>query len=225
MSTCSSETGFLSYFDENRLFYFLTTFTFAVIFIFIYILRVYTFFDTRSIPRAVRPSAPFGNIKDVVFQTQTAPHIQDTTLHIYLWKYYNKFKRKQFKYGGIYLFFKPSILVVDSALQQKIALNKSVSDLHDKRFSQDIVMIFNDSNLESFLGKYNAIKDSLLMDLSDKCVSVVMHNYFMETTSLAFGFKTSLDFFDNNKFTTKKKKRSKLQVLFRPGISVVQKTN
>lgn len=189
MDSCYyNQNSFYNYFDENKLITFITSFTFIVIFIFIYILKAYTFFDKRHIPRAVNPSAPFGNIKDVLFQ--------DTTLYVYLWKYYNKFKRKQLKFGGLYLFFKPSLLIIDPLLMQKILKEQRfVGDVsHRKSFFQDdrVVDLFTNNSLENFLIKYNLIKDSLLTDLNDRNISSIMHNFFMETTSITFGFKTSL---------------------------------
>lgn len=189
MDSCYyNQNSFFDYFDENKVISFITSFTFIVIFIFIYILKAYTFFDKRRIPRPVNPSAPFGNIKDVLFQ--------DTTMYVYLWKYYNKCKRKGFKFGGFYLFFKPSVLIMNPLLMQKILREqKCVSDIpHRKSFFRDnrAIDLCTNDNLENFLIKYNLIKDSLLTDLSDTNISAIIHNFFMETTSAAFGFKTSL---------------------------------
>nr|WCC58064.1 cytochrome P450 [Pharsalia antennata] len=200
MAFCYNENSLFNYLEENKLISFITSFTFLIIFIFIFILKAYTFFDKRRIPRAVHPTAPFGNIKDILFQ--------ETTLYVYLWKYYNKFKRKGFKYGGLYLFFKPSILVVDSAIMQIILTEQTfLKDVHRKHYQKNnkVMDFFTEDNLENFVIRYNNTKNTSLRNLNEKCISTVLHNFFMDTTSSAFGFKMSLqDFPAVNELLNKK---------------------
>lgn len=120
MSTCSysSSNGILDYLDEKKFLTYLTTITFVIIGIFLFIVSLYRYFEKEKIPRVAQPSAPYGNIKDVIYK--------DTTLYELVEKYYNKLKRKQLKFGGMYIFFKPSLVIVDSPLVREILLNREV---------------------------------------------------------------------------------------------------
>ncbi|KAJ8927021.1 hypothetical protein NQ314_020584 [Rhamnusium bicolor] len=84
-------------------------------------------------------------------------------------------------------------------MQEVLLEEKSLTDVYRKKSSlkdQEIVDLFNDENLDNFLLKYNTIKTSLTVDLKEKSIITVMHNFFMETTSAAFGFKNSVEILD-----------------------------
>jgi hypothetical protein len=50
-----------------------------------------------------------------------------------LWKFYNRFKRKNCKLGGFYVFLKPAVLIIDSQLTKAVlsADNNYFRDLDD----------------------------------------------------------------------------------------------
>lgn len=85
--------------------YYLTLFTFIVIFFFCYILQKYTFFHKKEIQTISRPSFPFGNVYDVVFGERSMAE--------QLLKFYRKLQRNGCKTGGFYIFQKPAVLIQD----------------------------------------------------------------------------------------------------------------
>ncbi|KAG5863608.1 hypothetical protein JTB14_025728 [Gonioctena quinquepunctata] len=187
MGVCSpyDKTSYLYYIDENKLFSCITTFTFAVLGIFLYILRSYTFFEKYKIPRAIRPSAPYGNVKEILFQ--------NTTMYIYLWKYYNKFKRKGFKFGGFYIFFKPCILAVHPSQTFKILSDeKGFEDLYHKKYVKDskkVVKIFSDHILEQLIYISKDLKANFLEKIGEsRPFTEVLHNFLIQSACSTFGF-------------------------------------
>ncbi|XP_074037398.1 probable cytochrome P450 6d4 isoform X1 [Leptinotarsa decemlineata] len=187
MSYCSpyDKTSFLYYVDENKLFSGITFFTFAVIGVFWYILRCYSFFEKHKIPRAVTPSAPYGNIKDILFR--------NTTMYVFLWKYYNKFKRKGYKFAGFYLFFKPGILAVHPSLTFKILSDdRGFDNVSRKKNVLDykkVLRMFDDSILQQLIESSNAIKPSLEEQLAGKTpLKEVLYGFLAESSCLTFGF-------------------------------------
>ncbi|CAG9821313.1 unnamed protein product [Phaedon cochleariae] len=190
MSYCSpASSSFLNYIDESQLFSAIGGITFITLTIFWYILRSYTFFDKHHITaRAVRPKAPFGNIKEVINQ--------NTSLYIYLWKYYNKFKRQGNKFGGFFLFLKPGILLVHPALTYKILTDKKLfEDVSRKNQleledSKKISKMFDKHALENLILKFENLKSQFIQNIgSDNDPSWCIYNFLVETSCTAFGFK------------------------------------
>lgn len=191
MSYCSPPSwSVLNYLDENKLFTCITSLTFLTIAVFLYILNSYTVFEKRKIPRAVRPSAPFGNIKEVIFQ--------DTTLYVFLWKYYNKFKRKKCKLGGFYLFFQPGILLVDSNFTNKIWLNVTdFDDLNTRKTSalcKKIVDFSEEHVSKDFVKEFGSTEKRLLENIQEKpeAFSEALYKYLVDTSCLIFGIENTL---------------------------------
>ncbi|CAH1365305.1 unnamed protein product [Tenebrio molitor] len=111
--------------EQDWFLYSITLFTFIVIFTFCYIRHVFTYFERKRISSTTHPNFPFGNIYDVVFQK--------TPMFMQLWKFYNRFKRKNCKLGGFYVFLKPAVLIIDSQLTKAVlsADNNYFRDLDD----------------------------------------------------------------------------------------------
>lgn len=183
MSTCSSPPlhGILDYLDENRFFSVLTTSTFVIIGIFLYIVSLYRFFEKEKIPSITQPSAPYGNIKDVIDK--------DTTIFELISKYYNKLKKRRCKYGGMYLFFRPGVVVTDTALVTDILLNKNI--FRDVNNNEEISGAYATTEIiEQYLEKSsNTIKCNFVKSLqtNDGKFENMLYGLVVDSMCIIFG--------------------------------------
>ncbi|XP_050294053.1 probable cytochrome P450 6a23 [Anthonomus grandis grandis] len=175
-SVCFDEQlPFLQYINQYYLVYSLTLVSFATVFGLVWILKQYTYFEKHKIIRGKTPVIPYGNFGEVIKQ--------EVCLHVFLWKQYKKFKSKQCKVGGLYLFLKPTL--VDCSL--------SYSDLQQifpREPGTPKQGIIKDQFLDSFVEKFN---NSMKKALADKLTSkeehvIVFRDFILESTCLAFGF-------------------------------------
>lgn len=174
MNTCtqSPSIGFLDYLDENRLFSFITTSTFAIIGTFIYIVSLYRYFEKAKIPRISQPSVPYGNIKNVIDK--------DITLFELVSKYYSKLKKKALKYGGMYLFFKPAVVIIDPALISEILQNKTFSGVNiEEDLHKTSNLIISVEAVEEY------VKNSS-NDIKNEFINSINNNGKLEETLYAF---------------------------------------
>lgn len=196
MSTCSysSSNGILEYLDENRFFSILTTSTFVIIGIFLYIVSLYKYFEKKHIPRIAQPSLPYGNIKDVIEK--------NTTFFELVSKYYKKLKKKGLKYGGMYLFFNPCIILVDTSLIDEILLNKTTFS-NAIRTNENISKIFDIMPLSGVIDEYmkksiNTLKTEIVKSLRENKQQYhkSLYKFVMESVCMIFGIDTNEDIFN-----------------------------
>lgn len=185
-SICFKEQlAILKYINEHYLFYSITIFTFISLFVLVWILSKYTYFEKHKITRARIPTFPYGNFGDVIKQQHS--------LHLFIWKHYNKFKRKGCKYGGLFLFVKPVILITDSTIAANINKNNgsfvNMFPSETKLDQRDINKILNTDLLITFVEKYNySVKGALPQNLLKNETSIVLREFLLESLCLAFGF-------------------------------------
>lgn len=186
MSTCSysSSNGILDYLDENRFFSFLTTSTFVIIGTFLYIVSLYKYFEKVNIPRIAQPSLPYGNITDVINK--------DTTLFELTSKYYKKLKKKGLKYGGMYLFFKPGVILADTPLIVEILQNKTTfSDVIINKNNTKMLDVISLSEILDEYLKYSssAIKDKFVKSLTEnkQQFQKSLYEFVMDSVCVIFG--------------------------------------
>nr|CAH7758855.1 unnamed protein product [Callosobruchus chinensis] len=181
MTSCAApQPGILeaiaNYIDEKTFFTAITSITFAVLFLFLYILHAYTFFDKNKIKGCATPAAPFGNLNDVIFHNDS--------WYMFLRKHYNRLKRRKWPLGGLYLFFKPSILISDQILIERIILcQKENDDEFDTLFSKDV--------MQNTLEKIDPICDECNELLNKQPCDRILYNFFLKTAKLLFGFSIS----------------------------------
>lgn len=176
---------FLHYLNEHYLIYSITILTFASLYGLVWLLGKYTHFEKLKprLTKASLPRFPYGNFKDVIKH--------NTSLHVLLWKYYNRFKKKNCKYGGIFVFMKPAVVVV----------NQSVSADHDQFETvipqksilkyNDLEVILHPEVLGDFVKKFNysvrqALPETLL---NEDDVSSTFKNFLLEACCAGFGFR------------------------------------
>lgn len=187
MNTCtqSPSIGFLDYIDENKLFSFITTSTFAIIWAFIYIVSLYRYFEKAKIPRISHPSVPYGNIKDVIDK--------DTTLFELVSKYYSKLKKKALKYGGMYLFFKPAIVIIDPELISEILQNKK--SFSGVNFEEDLhetskLMLSGEVVEEYLKNSSNDIKKEFIDCLNNNGkIQEILYAFVLDSMFVIFGLE------------------------------------
>lgn len=186
MSTCSysSSNVILDYLDENKFFSFLTTTTFVIIGTFIYIVSLYRYFEKEKIPRIAQPSAPYGNIKDVIDK--------DSTLYELITKYYKKLRKKQLKCGGMYLFFKPGLVIADSSLIREILLNQELfSDV--RKNNKDLLQIcISTEVIDEFLtNSWKIIRKDFVDCLKDnpRHTQDLLHDFVINSMCVIFGLE------------------------------------
>ncbi|VEN52049.1 unnamed protein product [Callosobruchus maculatus] len=177
MSCTAAQPGILeaiaSYIDEKTFFTTITSVTFAVLFLFLYILHAYTFFDKNNIKDCATPAAPFGNLNDVIFHKDS--------WYMFLRKHYNRLKRKKLPFGGLYLFFKPSILISDQILIERLILSqKENNEVLDTLFTKDV--------MQNTLEKIDSIYDECNELLNKQPCDRILNHFFVKTARLLFGF-------------------------------------
>lgn len=181
---------FLKYINAKFLFYCIVTLTFIAVFTLAWILRKYTFFDKNKckVPTGSVPTFPYGNFKEVVNQ--------NISLHEFLWKFYNRFKKKAYKYGGLFLFTKPVLLIIDPAVIQSVNKNhkafKSIYPSKLKLENEQIKKIFSSKILDAFLENYSSSLKGSFPESSqrDECFTA-LRNHLLESICLIFGFNSS----------------------------------
>lgn len=189
MSTCSypSSPGLLYYIDENKFFSFLTTATFVIIGTFLYIVSLYRFFEKQNIPTITQPTAPYGNIKDVVNK--------DITLFELISTFYFKLKKKGCKYGGMYLFFKPGIVLVDTSLINEILLNKTVFiDVNTNESNHEITsgLFVSSEIIKEFLNNLSAtIRNDFVISLrrDNRTFKDFLYKFVLDSMCDIFGLE------------------------------------
>nr|WIT94136.1 cytochrome P450 monooxygenase CYP393B3 [Euwallacea interjectus] len=187
-SFCFTEQlTFLKYVNEYYLFYSITLLTFASLFALVWILQKYTYFEKIRLARASLPTFPYGNLKEVFKR--------ETSLHVYLWKYYNRFKRKSCKYGGMFVFVKPALLIIDSAVSSKLNSDSEsfehVVPRESKLKREDVKKILQQTgSLNNYIRKFCYSTQGVLPEKLLKAdISTTFKDFLLEATCLAFGFK------------------------------------
>ncbi|CAH1971238.1 unnamed protein product [Acanthoscelides obtectus] len=188
MSTCSaSQHGILeriaNYIDEKTFFTALVSITFFVLFLFLYILHAYTFFGKIRIKDCATPTAPFGNLSDVIFHNDS--------WYMFLRKHYNRLRRKKLEYGGLYLFFKPSMLISDQALIERLILYQKENDeIFDNLISKDVI--------QNALEKMDPIFEECNQLLTREPYGHIFYKFFLNTSELLFGFIVDEKYLQNS---------------------------
>ncbi|XP_076259688.1 cytochrome P450 6B5-like [Rhynchophorus ferrugineus] len=175
---------FVKYLNEKVLLYCITLLAFAGIFLLIWVIQNYTFFEKAKILRGSLPKLPYGNLDNVVNK--------DNTIYEMLWKNYNRFKRKQCDIGGVFFFTKPVVVVVNPECIQEVLDNSdNFKQVFPEQVSQNIGDIFTSNSANSFIQKY---RESLRGVLSEKLqnydFSTVLRSHLLEMASLAFGLNS-----------------------------------
>ncbi|KAL1502202.1 hypothetical protein ABEB36_007378 [Hypothenemus hampei] len=176
---------FLKYVNQHQMFYFLTLFTFAVLFALVWILRKYTTFEKLRIPRASRPKFPYGNFSGVLKG--------ETTLHIFLWKYHNRFKKKIYKYGGLFVFLKPVLLLTDVTVAEELTQEKflQICPKESKLTKDNVETILRTGALRTFIQKFQySVNTAIPEKLLNSHTETVIKEFLLESCCLAFGFKS-----------------------------------
>lgn len=195
---------FVKYLNEKVLLYCITLLAFAGIFLLLWIIQNYTFFEKAKILRGSLPKLPYGNLGDVVNK--------DITIYELLWKNYNRFRRKQCDIGGLFFFTKPVVVMIKPEYVQQI-LNDSndLKEIYPGEHNESIGDVFSSNSANSFLKKY---RESLRGVLSEKLTkydfSTVLRSHILEMTSLAFGLD-SLSFVEEINRVLKAKTEVKLR--------------
>lgn len=176
---------FLRYLNERYLIYTIIILTFASLYGLVWILRKYTHFEKLKprLTKASLPSFPYGNFKDVIKR--------NTSLHVLLWKYYNRFKKKNCKYGGMFVFMKPAVVVVDQSVSADHDQFETVIPQKSILKNKDLGVILPPEVLEDFVKKYNYSVQQALPEtiLNEDVVSSTFKNFLLEAGCAGFGFK------------------------------------
>ncbi|CAH0550011.1 unnamed protein product [Brassicogethes aeneus] len=175
MTFCDEEIKF--FMKESTFIYCITSFTFLVVGFFILVQRAFSFFEKKGIPRGGVPRVPFGNVKDVIYQ--------ECNFNIHLWKYYNRFKRKKFHFAGLYILFKPFVMMMDPFLIYTVLTDK-------KHFQsqKDISKLFKDEIQDQLLEKYDTLEEIIYKSLVEKSYNLDYESldaFFVETSSAILG--------------------------------------
>ncbi|CAG9766409.1 unnamed protein product [Ceutorhynchus assimilis] len=178
---------FLKYINANYLFYSITILAFASVFFLTWILSKYTFFEKQKIPRGKLPKFPYGNFRDVIKQ--------ETSLHVFIWKNFLRFKKRGCKFGGLFLFMRPVVILVEDDLRIKEQPEKSLIDLNKKV-------------LNNFVNNFACTIKAPLQDKLEKNQDAlfVLKEFLLESTCLLFGFQPNKIVEDINKLLKDKYK-------------------
>lgn len=175
---------FLHYLNEHYLVYTITIVTFASLYGLVWILKKYTHFEKLK-PKLIKaslPKFPYGNFKDVIKQ--------NTSLHVLLWKYYNRFKKKNCKLGGMFVFMKPCVVVVDQSVSADDNQFENVIPQKSILKHKDLDVVLHPEVVEDFIKKYNLqVRQTLPERLLAEDVTSTFKNFLLEACCTAFGFK------------------------------------
>lgn len=95
------------------------SFGLALLSIYLFLKHVYSHWERLGIPFAA-PSIPFGNLKDVAFRKMSVGL-----------KFYDLYLKTKGPFIGIYLLFRPAILIRDAELARKVLIEDFAS-FHDR---------------------------------------------------------------------------------------------
>lgn len=142
--------------------YCLTLFTFIVIALLLSVKNKLTFFERHQLQHSRSSNAIFGHFYDVIFGK--------SAFFYHVWKYYNYFKRKHYKYGGLFIFLKPAVLIIEPQLIDKVLKEnkESLIDVFLPCYSTNSVL-YNKFEFDNFL---NNNYDKRIEGLEDKGLSV-----------------------------------------------------
>nr|UUB32656.1 cytochrome P450 CYP393A1 [Dendroctonus rhizophagus] len=175
----SEQFTFLNYINPHYLFYSIIIGTFASLFGLVWILKTYTYFEKQKITRGSLPTFPYGNFREIIKK--------NTSLHTFLWKYYNKFKRKKLRFGGLFLLVRPVIVAVDSSADSNGA---SLFPKACKLKPQEAATLLNNDVSNCFIKNFNSsVKAAISETLLKSDAATVFKDYLLESTCLLFGFQ------------------------------------
>ena len=86
---------------------------------YIYLKHVYSYWDRHGLPN-IKPEIPFGNLKDVAKKRMS-----------FGYGLYELYKKSKEPFVGVYMFFRPAILIRDAHLAKQI-LTSDFSSFHDR---------------------------------------------------------------------------------------------
>lgn len=175
----SEQFTFLNYINPQFLFYSILIGTFASLFGLVWILRTYTYFEKQKIPRGSLPKFPYGNFREIVKA--------NTSLHTFLWKYHNKFKRKKLRFGGLFLLVRPVIVAVEPS---EASNGTSWFPKECKLKPQEAAALLTNDLFNSFIKTFNSsVKSAIPETLLKSEAATVLKDYLLESTCLLFGFQ------------------------------------
>ncbi|ERL91318.1 hypothetical protein D910_08650 [Dendroctonus ponderosae] len=177
---CLSEPfTFLNHINPHYLFYSIIIGTFASLFGLVWILKTYTYFEKQKVTRGSLPKFPFGNFREIIKE--------NTSLHTFLWKYYNKFKRKNLRFGGLFLLVRPVIVAVDPSAASN---GTSLFPKECKLKPQEAAALLNHDVSNCFIKSFNSsVKAAIPETLLKSDAATVLKDYLLESTCLLFGFQ------------------------------------